>query len=106
MTILNTVQNGFFRCAECDYIVEVYDAPQSFSIKCHRCDEYLVQIGDKSKIELDKYAEELSYWLSFGCPECLCESVNVDCSDEDTICCECPRTECLNYEVFLREDAS
>lgn len=106
MTNSISLQKGFFRCTECGYTVEVCDAPQSFSIKCRRCDEYLQNIGDKSKIELDKYDESLGLWLSFGCPDCLCEEVAIDCSDEDQVCCECLRPECGNFDVFVHEDAS
>ncbi len=99
-------QKSFFRCTECEYTVEVYDAPQSFSVKCRRCDEYLRNIGDTSKIELDKYDEGLSLWVSFGCPDCLCEEVDIDCSDKDQVCCQCLSPDCGNNEVFFYEDTS
>lgn len=105
MTILNTVANGFFRCFECEYTVQVENAPTPFVIKCSRCDYQLQNIGDKSKIDLNKYDEGLSYWLSCGCPDCYCEETFIDCSTEDQVCCSCLRPDCLNYDVFVHEDA-
>lgn len=106
MIILHTVQNGFFRCVECTYVVKVENAPQPFVIKCSRCDEYLQNIGDTSKIDLDKYDEGLSLWVNFGCPYCCCEEVSIDCSDKDQICCQCLRPDCESNDVFFYEDAS
>ena len=95
-----------FSCPDCTYIVEVFDITESFSIRCQRCDQPLTLIGDVSQLQLDKYDEGLTHWISFGCPDCYCEEVYIDCSSEDQVCCECLRPECANYDVYIHEDAS